>query len=80
MNEDELISEWKVDLHNISDEDMVLCAQDLVRYDLTGKLFDGKVKDLKDKISKHYPEGALLITILLFKDEIVNRYAKLNGR
>lgn len=80
MNEDELISEWKVDLHNISDEDMVLCAQDLVRYDLTGKLFDGTVKALKDKISKHYPEGALLITILLFKDEIVNRYAKLNGR
>ena len=77
MNEDELISEWKVDLHNITNEEMVLCSQDLVRYDLTGKLLDGKVKELQDKIAKHYPEGALLIAILLFKDEIVNRYAKL---
>jgi hypothetical protein len=77
MKEDELISEWKVDLHNISNEDMVVCSQDLVRYDLTGKLVEGKINELKDKISKHYPSEALLIAILLFKDEIVNRYAKL---
>jgi len=80
MNEDQLILEWKVDLHNIIDEDMVLCAQDLVRYELTGKLFAGKVKDLADKITQHYPDSAALIAVLLFKDEIVNRYAKLNGR
>jgi hypothetical protein len=80
MNDDELIAEWKVDLHNIIDEDMILCAQDLVRYELTGKLFEGKVKELKDKIAQHYPDGAALIAVLLFKDEIVNRYAKLNGR
>ena len=77
INEDELISEWKVDLHNISDEDMVMCSQDLVRYDLTGKLTEGKITELKNKISQHYPDGALLISILLFKDEIVKRYAKL---
>ena len=77
MKEDELISEWKVDLHNISNEDMVICSQDLVRYDLTGKLVEGKINELKDKISKHYPNEALIIAILLFKDEIVNRYAKL---
>jgi len=77
MKEDELISEWKVDLHNITDEDMVICSQDLIRYDLTGKLVEGKINELKNKISTYYPNEALLITILLFKDEIVNRYAKL---